>query len=380
MLNVMDVAEALIHHIRRNFPEDIAIVAYYGSYAQGAATARSDLDFFFIPATPAGYQASIQFILRDIGFDFWPISWDRAERMAAYQEPNTSIIADSKLLYCRSDEDLIRFNDLKDKIRTMPRHGLKLAEQGETYIRDALIHWYNLNQSCASEGLDSIRTESHGILTNAIYALAAINRTYLEKGWGKNTNQIREFQIKPPHFDEDMKTIMRSDSYEKIYGACDRLLKGMMQILNQEKESYTDGPSYPERVKGIYEEFKGIFDKLKTACERNDYDTAFFWSIGVQDEISRFLFYAEKGRWPGISDAARHYQELYNSIGLPNLAALLDPHDLTPLLAAVERLETAFAACLTNEGVVINRFDTLKEFEEFLGGATDDSVDETAGG
>lgn len=46
MLNVFDVSDALVNHIKTHFSEDIAIVAYYGSYAQGTATERSDLDFF----------------------------------------------------------------------------------------------------------------------------------------------------------------------------------------------------------------------------------------------------------------------------------------------------------------------------------------------
>lgn len=47
MLNVFDVAKTLVNHIEKVYSEDIALVAYYGSYAQGTATKRSDLDFFF---------------------------------------------------------------------------------------------------------------------------------------------------------------------------------------------------------------------------------------------------------------------------------------------------------------------------------------------
>jgi hypothetical protein len=75
------------------------------------------LDFFFIPATPKGFQASIQFIIScDISFDFWPISWERAERMASFQESQTIIIADCKLLYVRSTEDSERFIKLRETI------------------------------------------------------------------------------------------------------------------------------------------------------------------------------------------------------------------------------------------------------------------------
>ena len=35
----------------------------------------SDLDFYFIPSTPRGYEMSYQFIVDDIGYDLWPVSW-----------------------------------------------------------------------------------------------------------------------------------------------------------------------------------------------------------------------------------------------------------------------------------------------------------------
>lgn len=46
MLNVFDVAQALIDYVEKEYSDEIAIIAYYGSYAQGTATKRSDLDFF----------------------------------------------------------------------------------------------------------------------------------------------------------------------------------------------------------------------------------------------------------------------------------------------------------------------------------------------
>ncbi|MDQ8736060.1 nucleotidyltransferase domain-containing protein [Paenibacillus sp. LHD-38] len=121
MQNIFEVAHTLVNHVRANFPEDIALIAYYGSYAQGTAAKRSDLDFFFIPATSDGYRASLQFVLEDISFDFWPISWERAERMAAFEEPQTTIIANCEILYVRSDEDCARFLKLRETTLQMSR-------------------------------------------------------------------------------------------------------------------------------------------------------------------------------------------------------------------------------------------------------------------
>jgi predicted nucleotidyltransferase len=366
LFNVMDVAETLVNHIKANCPHDIAIIAYYGSYAQGTATKRSDLDFFFIPATSNGYGESIQFVLNNISFDFWPIGWERAERMAAFQEPNTSIIADCKILYARSDDDLARFNKLRDKIAEMPRNGLKFMERSESQLRDAYVHLYKMNHSDHSENIIFYRNEAHGVLTNVLYSLALLNRTYLTKGWGKNTEQIMNFPLKPSRLEQLMETIMNSNSCKHIREACEQLTMDTLKLLKEEKDTYSKDPSYPDKMKGFYEEIKGQLDKIKTACEMNDYSTAFFWSIGVQDEIARFTYYAEKGYWPITLDPTLDYQEYYNSCGFPDLVSFLDPQNLAPLSAAIESLDSHLGSHLRKKGVRINRFETLEQFECFL--------------
>ena len=184
MLNVFQVSETLVNHIRTNYPDDIAIIAYYGSYAQGTASKRSDLDFFFIPATSDGYRASIQFILDDISFDFWPISWERAERMASFEEFQTTIIADCKLLYVRSDEDHDRFMKLRDMISTLqqPENTRRLIEKAESELRDVYVHLYKLSCVDSSENITFFRIEAHGVLTKVLQSSCAVKSNLLAKG------------------------------------------------------------------------------------------------------------------------------------------------------------------------------------------------------
>jgi hypothetical protein len=117
---------------------------------------------------------------------------------------------------------------------------------------------------------------------------------------------------------------------------------------------------------GFYEEVKGVLDKVVSACERNDYSTAYFWAIGVQDEIARFIYFAEKGQWPSQLDHASAYHAYYNQLQFPDLIKLLNPEDLTPLQSAVETLDYLLESHLKKHQVNINRFQTIREFEAFL--------------
>lgn len=93
-------------------------------------------------------------------------------------------------------------------------------------------------------------------------------------------------------------------------------------------------------MRGFYEEVKGIFDKILTACENNDYTTAYFFSIGVQGEVSQFLYYAEKGYWPVSLDTSLDYRNVYKQLGFPDLTSILDAQNLLLLFEAIKSLDS----------------------------------------
>lgn len=368
MLDVFAVADILVQHIKKNYANDIAIVAYYGSYAQGTATKRSDLDFFFIPAESEGYKASIQFVLNDISFDFWPISWERAERMAALEETKTTIIKDSKFLYVRSDEDHSRFMALRDKTTAMrePEQGRKLTEKAESMLKDAYVHLYKMSRADHSNDLTFFRMEADDVLTNVIQAIALLNQTYFTKGWGRNREQIMSLPIKPMNLEELHDTIIKSKRPAEIMAACQQLTVETLKLIVLKKESYSTPPSYPDRMKGCYEEMKGVLDKIITACEQRDYDTAYYSAIAVQAILANFLHYAEKGLDPCMLEPNMDYQNIYNRIGLPDLVILVDEDDFKPLRSAVEELDKLLVHHLRDQGVEIIQFDSIEQLASYL--------------
>ncbi|KKC47868.1 MULTISPECIES: nucleotidyltransferase domain-containing protein [Paenibacillus] len=368
MLDVFEVADKLVDHIKANYPDDVALAAYYGSYAQGTATKRSDLDFFFIPATARGYEASLQFILDDISFDFWPISWERAERMAAFQEPKTSIIGDCKLLYARSDEDRDRLLKLKERIVRLqsPEHKQEFVEKAEAELSQVYVRLYKLIRAGDFGSSAYCRTEAHGILTGVLQGLALLNQSYFTRGFGQNKDQIDRFHLKPALLDSYMHAIMHGDDAADILQACERLTEDALELVLAQKERLNGTPSFGDRMKGFYEEEKGTLDKIRSACERNDYDTAYFHAVHAQDLIAQFLFFAETGQWPCDLKLSADHHALYRQAGLPELVPLLDPHDLTRLQAGAERLSVVLESYLRDRGVEINRFSDMASFEAFL--------------
>ena len=103
-------AELLIEKIKKDYKDDIALVVMMGSNLYQETHKKSDLDLYFVPKTDRGYNLGFVFIIDDIGYDFWPISWERLTKIAHHDERISAIISEGKVLYYGDDKDLKHFN------------------------------------------------------------------------------------------------------------------------------------------------------------------------------------------------------------------------------------------------------------------------------
>jgi hypothetical protein len=296
MVDVFAVADIIVKHIKTHYPQDVAIIGYYGSYLQGRASERSDLDFFFIPATARGRQVECQFIIDGISFDFWPIGWDRAGRMAASEEWSTTIIADCELLYVRSEDDLARFMELRKTISNMGSESRApdLISKAEFVLKDCLFGIAKMRIAENSKDLSYCRTQAREIVVNIFKSLGLLNQSYYKRMWGHYREQVRNLPIKPDQLDQYLDTIMFSLTPDEIMSACEKLTADTLCLISERLNNQEDIRSYAGRMKGYYEEERGMMNKLLTACENGHYETAFFVAIGVQDGLARILYAAEK--------------------------------------------------------------------------------------
>ncbi|RKN83938.1 nucleotidyltransferase domain-containing protein [Paenibacillus ginsengarvi] len=366
MVDVFAVAGVIVKQIEVRYPEDIAIVGYYGSYLQGRATERSDLDFFFIPSTERGRQAELQFLIGGISFDFYPISWERAERMARFEDWNTTIIADCELLYVRSEEDRTRFMRLRDTIADM-KHPSKMPammNKAELALRECFAGLDRFRLAGLRLDLSYCRTIGQDIAGHLFRCLGYLNQTYYTRSWGHYREQVRKLPLSPDTLESCLDTIMFSRSADEIRSACERVTLDTHRLISERREGLEGRRSYADRLKGYYEEERGMLNKLLTACETGQYETAFFVAVGVQDDLSRMLYAAERGYGPGFLGTGE-YRDYYTKFGYPDLVSLLDPNDFEPLRLAVLRLIERLEKHLSSEGVPLNRFDSVAEFEAF---------------
>lgn len=368
-VNVFDVSSALIERIQRDYAEDVAIAAYYGSYTDGTATERSDLDFFYIPANPKGYNAGLSFILNGISFDFWPIDWERAGRMARLEDSKTGILADCKLLYVRSDEDLERFNNLKLQIKDMRSFEgeEKFLDMAEAKLKSVYPFLLEMRRAGIGQALSFYRLQAFEVVAPVLEAIALANRTYLRKGWGKNLTEIYNLPVRPAELEQVMNTIMQSAEPPAIIGACEFLVDSVKGVIDDRRSLLQPPtPDYARRAEGFFEEFKGLLDKVQSACERKDYELAFFSAVHAESELHSFLVFCETGHWKVGRKAQEEGRKIAERAKLPSLVSVIDPANLFALQSAANRLEVTLERFFREQGVNIRKFDSLDEFRAFL--------------
>lgn len=112
------VIEWIMNKVKTEYADDVSLVLLYGSYINGTANSKSDVDCYYIPKTERGYNLGIGFIIDGVGYDLFPISWERITRIADLQECLLPLVGDVRVIYCGDSCDLERFKEIQSKLHS----------------------------------------------------------------------------------------------------------------------------------------------------------------------------------------------------------------------------------------------------------------------
>lgn len=362
-MDVFQIAGAWLERVKAHYADDVAIVAYYGSYARGSQKPHSDLDLFFIPAGPRGYEAASCALVEGLTFDFWPLSWERAERMAAFEEPMAGILTESKLLYARTAEDEKRFLGLRRTVEEWlsPAHRLDMLDKGLRELERCYISQSRLERPEVRRDLAAARTAASALVTGLLHSLSLAGQAVFTRGWGQNHEEVLRLPLQPAGLGEALDRLVTEPSAENIRRICGRLLEDTRVLLLAERSAYGAAKPAASCFGGLYEELKGNLDKAAAACREGDMQTVFFAVMHVREELWRHSAYAAAGLWPSALQAPGGLPVLGEAAGT-SPAELLGRVPLEEVAAAVERWGGAIRRALAEQGVAFREYATAGEF------------------
>jgi hypothetical protein len=373
MSDVFEIAQILVSHAVRAHKDEIAIIAYYGSYAKGDASPTSDLDIFYIPDEGKARTLCSQFIIDDLPYDFWPVSWAMAEGIANADSKrpwavSASLIADARVLYHRSQQDLERFNTLQARIAELKRPESRkvMVEKGLDAFKDVLFQLGQMRLAVTANDQAGTHLAGQDVVNSAVNCLALVNQTYFSKGWGANLSEILELPQRPSGLEGMIKAIILPQDSDSMLEAAGRLAQAVRGILFEAQTSLAAPEDAREVFKDFYFFIFEYMNKVLAACERMDVVKARFAAFQLQEEICQCMNKVKNGLYGADFNLFGEYSAAYVEAGFPDLLGPASQGDLVALARQVRRLDAHAREWLEDRSVELNVLGSKQELRRFL--------------
>ncbi|GKX67502.1 hypothetical protein [Inconstantimicrobium mannanitabidum] len=305
-------------------------------------TDGDDMAFdFFIPACDHGYSLARTFIIDNMGYDLFPMSWERVEGLAALNENITFCLAESEILYARNETDRERFELLKRTLFNNLKNKDFIYKKSLEKISCAMDIYKTM---MFETSMCSIRKAAGGITKYLYEALAIINGTYTKRDYGcSQVNEaIKELPNIPAGFLENYERILRAKDVESILKLVHDLMNDTREFFKQfVPQNMTNNCNYDE-LAGWYEESRYTFRRIEYGCKNNLYIESF--SLGCYLQIEFDILSEEMG------------------LDKMDLLGVYDADDLSSFRKRANEIEDYIVNQIKQHGVTLRKYDNLEEF------------------
>ena len=369
MVDVWRVADLLVSHAVETHGDAIDLIACYGSYVKGTATAFSDLDIFYTPAEGLDPPVARVALVEGVLFDFWPVRWPRLQAAAEGRGGSWSRFA-GVVHYARplhaSDAGRSRLEALKQSIVDLqqpPAHArmVGLALQAFTSV---LAHWSNVRIAAAGGDLADVRHAGWAVVHDIRECLTLANQVLPDQAGLAYVEQLEALPRRPDDLRPLIETVATSPDPAAIASAVERLVMGTRAVLREFQQALPPRQA-PDGAAGInYPELNAGMGKVLSACQRRRPIAASMAATFAQFDLSLMLSDLDPGSGQADFNLYGEYAGLYRRIGLPELMAAAG--DMDGLAAGARQFDERIAPWLQSRGVDLQQYPSLEAFERSL--------------
>ena len=332
------ILDILVEKIKKDYLNDISIVYVYGSYLDNEYHSLSDIDLFIVRKTDKGKNLGLTFILNGIGYDFWTVSWEWVERVANYDNRNPSLITEGKVIYYGSEDDLTRYNNLKEKAHLIDKE--KYLEKAIENMKAVYKTAFQINNS---DSLSEIRNYVIGFVYEISEILSQVNYKNIKHIRKHFKSELKEMKNIPDNFEENYEILFISNNLSEIKKSVNYLTVEINKII--EKYSNTNELlPFKDVFSGWYEEMIQHYNKIYHACDICDYQNALFASVELAHGFDT------------------NFKKIGISPNLPNMVEAYNPKNLNELKKVVIEHQKQFEQMLAKNCVEILIFNNVEEF------------------
>ncbi len=263
--------------VRLEYKEDISLLVVYGSYLYGTEDSSSDVDLYFIPRNERAYELGRTFIIGGIGYDLFPMRWERVEGLATLNEPLVSLLGSAEIAYSGSADERGRFETLQGVLRRSLADPVFMHQRAVQKLTQAIDAWSKL---VASGDLRDCRLFAGDILLQLADAVAYHNLTYFKKGLKTQFDDLKMMDTLPEGFIQEYEAVIAANTVTDMRETCGELLAACKDFLDSNAEMAVDTPNSDESAQDpqnidfsalaeLYGEIVSTFNRVYYCCEKS---------------------------------------------------------------------------------------------------------------
>ena len=339
-----ELIEWAVEKIQKEYKDDVTLlIGQVGACKLPTDEMKMSFDYF-VPVTERGYGLAETFIIDNMGYDLYPMSFERMEGIANFHEPRMVwVLEKSEIIYAGNEEDRIRFMDIKKKLHDNLANEEKTFPQALEFLNVAMEVYTTM---LFEENLCKIRKAAGGVSSMLTYALGMINGKAVVNGYGNLIEEVNAMELRPEEFVAWYQQMLGAKEVESIREICGKLIQCTRTLLADKKKKWKQEPVKKEA----------------------NYEDLAFWYQEARYTFRKIEYYA------GVSDAALCYslgcylQIEFDAIrdefllSEMDLLSTFDADHLEHFQKRAEILETYLVDIIEENGVKLNSYESLEDF------------------
>lgn len=272
--------DEILKLIETDYSSDIDLLVLYGSYVNGNTHAKSDVDMFYVPKSNRSQELCKTYLIQDVGYDLFPISWERLENIARLKEFLIPLLVKGKVLYAQSPKDESRF--------------IQLQNQALTYLNDPLhrtkVAKHRIDEATQRLGKMLLLSDPAMILQESICRIEeCIDAVLLSRGI-VHLSGIRNFShdIAQVHdFPTGLTDVFDALPHQKDPSICLSLVLEGMKIASSfiSNEPLASKTPKVDELTAFYQEAISTYHKVLAAYDEDDSRWAYLAAAHLQKEM-----------------------------------------------------------------------------------------------
>lgn len=283
-----ELMEWAIERIQAEYPEDVALLIGQVGACKTPEDEQNMAFDFFIPATERGNQLAQTFIIEDMGYDLYPISWERLQGIVDFHEPRMIFaFMKGEVIYARNEEDQKRFESMKQELELNLRNKDKTFHKALEFLNTAMEIYQTM---MFEDSLCAVRKAAGGVASYLMNAIAMVNGQYLRNGYGNLSLEMNEMNQIPERFEEVYEKVLKAVTIEELQMYTHELIKItrdmfiQMKPTDQREERPEESINYDD-LADWYQEARYSFRRIEYYVKEKSVEDCFLLGCYLQIEF-----------------------------------------------------------------------------------------------